>query len=375
MDEMDFQSSPQLSMGVELELQVLNTRDYNLTRGAPDLLRLLARTPYKDTVKPEIAESMIEINSSIHTRHDELVQELRGIRDEIARQCGKLNLTVAGGGTHAFHQWSEQRIFDMPRFHQLSELYGYLAKQFVVFGQHVHLGCPNGDDAVYLLHMLSRHIPQFIVLSGASPFSQGEDTAFHTSRLNAINAFPLSGHMPFVQSWAEFTAFFERMKSFGVIGSMKDFYWDIRPKPGYGTVELRICDTPLTVEKAAALAAFAQCLARYYLTERPQQPSPDVYELYAYNRFQACRFGAQGNFINPYTGVHSELGADIAQTLAQMRPQAERLQCQPALLALQAEVQGGQADSQWLREVLQREQAMSDVVRLQAERWMQPQPG
>ncbi|GGP25947.1 YbdK family carboxylate-amine ligase [Silvimonas amylolytica] len=372
MDEMDFQSSPHMSMGVELELQVLNTRDYNLTRGAPDLLRLLGKTPYKDLIKPEIAQSMIELNSSIHHRYDELLLELKALRDEVSRQCGKLNLAVAGGGTHAFHQWSEQRIFDMPRFHQLSELYGYLAKQFVVFGQHVHLGCPNGDDAVYLVHMLSRHIPHFIVLSGSSPFSQAEDTAFHSARLNAINAFPLSGHMPFVQSWAEFRAFFERMKQFGVVGSMKDFYWDIRPKPGYGTVELRICDTPLTVEKAAALAAYAQALGQYYLTERPHQPSSDVYELYTYNRFQACRFGAQGNLIDPYTGRHTDIGSDILATLQRVMPYAEQLQGQAGLKVLQREIEENGSDTRWLRHTLEKEQSINDVVRLQAKRWMTP---
>ncbi|MBB5192165.1 carboxylate-amine ligase [Silvimonas terrae] len=372
MDEMDFQASPRMSMGVELELQVLNTRDYNLTRGAPDLLRLLGKTPYKDLIKPEIAQSMIELNSSIHHRYDELLQELQDLRDEVTRQCGKLNLAVAGGGTHAFHQWSEQRIFDMPRFHQLSELYGYLAKQFVVFGQHVHLGCPNGDDAVYLVHMLSRHIPHFIVLSGSSPFSQGEDTAFHTARLNAINAFPLSGHMPFVQSWAEFRTFFERMKQFGVVSSMKDFYWDIRPKPGYGTVELRICDTPLTVGKAAALAAYAQALGQYYLTERPFQPSSDVYELYTYNRFQACRFGAQGNLIDPYTGQHTDIASDILASLQRVMPYAEQLQGQAGLKVLQREIEENASDTRWLRDTMAKEQSINDVVRHQARRWMTP---
>ena len=82
------------------------------------------------------------------------------------------------------------------------ERYGYLAKQFTVFGQHIHVGCPDGDDAVYLVHMLTRYVPHFIALSAASPFYQGEDTSFQSSRLTAVNAFPLAGHMPFVADWA-----------------------------------------------------------------------------------------------------------------------------------------------------------------------------
>src|SRR5690606_31979681 len=128
-----------------------------------------------------------------------------------------------------------------------------LAKQFTVFGQHIHVGCGSGDDAIYLVHALARYVPHFIALSASSPFSQGVDTAFDSSRLNAIAAFPLSGSMPFVQSWDELNAYVAKMYRFRIIGSMKDFYWDIRPKPEYGTIEIRVCDTPLTVERAAAL--------------------------------------------------------------------------------------------------------------------------
>src|SRR5665647_2838431 len=123
------------------------------------------------------------------------------------------------------------------------------------------------------------------------------DTSYQSSRLNTVSAFPLSGQLPFVHSWEEFTIFFNKMRGYGVVESMKDFYWDIRPKPEYGTVEIRVFDTPLTVERAALLAAYAQSLARYLLTERPHAPSRDVYALYSHNRFQACRYGFEGTLV------------------------------------------------------------------------------
>src|SRR5512134_4065470 len=141
-------------------------------------------------------------------------------------------------------------MFDRPRFKQISELYGYLAKQFTIFGQHVHIGCAEGDGALYLLHALSRYIPHFIALAASSPYFQGVDTAFDSSRLNAVFAFPLSGRAPFVQTWDEFNAFFGKMRAAGIVESMKDFYWDIRPKPEFGTIEVRVCDTPLTITRA-----------------------------------------------------------------------------------------------------------------------------
>jgi carboxylate-amine ligase len=258
---LDFASSQPLTFGVELELMVLDTHGYDLTRGAADLLARLEKVKLAGEVKPEITESMIELNSAVHTRYEDLLGELVHTRDAVVKAAGQLNLAVAGGGAHPFHRWSERRIFPGERFQRVSTLYGYLAKQFTVFGQHIHIGVASGDDAVRLTHGLARFIPHFIVLSASSPYSQGEDTSYETSRLHAIAAFPLAGHMPPVADWHAFGRYFDEMAGYGIVKSMKDFYWDIRPKPEYGTVEIRICDTPLTVERAAQLAAYAQTLA------------------------------------------------------------------------------------------------------------------
>jgi hypothetical protein len=106
-----------------------------------------------------------------------------------------------------------------------------------------------------MLHRMSRYIPHFIALSASSPFVQGQDTQFDSARLNSVFAFPMSGRAPFTLSWDEFGHFFAKTTRTGVVKSMKDFYWDIRPKPEYGTIEIRVFDTPLTVERAAALPA------------------------------------------------------------------------------------------------------------------------
>ena len=201
---------------------------------------------------------------------------------------------LAGGGTHAFQQWSDRQIYDAPRFQYISELYGYLAKQFTVFGQHVHIGCPDPDSALFLLHSMSRFIPHFIALSASSPFVQNVDTGFHSARLNSVFAFPLSGRAPFVLTWDSFEEYFTKMVNTGVVNSMKDFYWDIRPKPGYGTIEVRVMDTPLSVDRAAAIACYIQTLARYLLTDRPLKLSEDDYLVYTFNRFEACRFEPRG---------------------------------------------------------------------------------
>ncbi len=310
-----FGRSEVLTLGVELELQLLSTNDYDLIPQADDLLRVLSKHSGAWDVKPEITRSMIEIGTSIQHAHGPLLAELHDLRKQLSDGARKLNIGIAGGGTHPYQQWSSQQIYPTDRFRYLNELYGYLAKQFTIFGQHVHVGCENGDTALWLLHALSRYVPHFIALSGSSPYVQGIDTGFDSARLNSVFAFPLSGRAPFCLTWDDFGRYFDKMTSTGVVRSMKDFYWDIRPKPEFGTIELRVCDTPLTVDKAAALACYLQCICRHLLTEKPFEPEEDDYLVYTFNRFQACRFGLDGEIVDPKTKQRHKLRDDILRTL------------------------------------------------------------
>src|SRR5689334_7640977 len=313
MAELAFKSSAALSIGVELELMLVNTRDFNLAPDADDLLRRVTREAPGGELKPEITQSMVEINTSVHDRYSDLLTELQGSRDVLAGHARKMNVAIAGGGTHPFQKWSERKIYPTERFRSVSEKYGFLAKQFTVFGQHVHIGCASADDAIYLNHALIPYVPHFIALAASSPFYQGVDTAFDSSRLSVVNAFPLSGTMPLVRSWAEFDASYQRMLGLGIIASMKDFYWDVRPKPEYGTVEVRVCDTPLTVDRAAQIAAFAQALARWLWEARPIEVSADLYLTHSYNRFQACRHGFAGTVIDARNGTTRTIADDLRE--------------------------------------------------------------
>lgn len=369
MSLMPFASSRPLSIGVELELQLLGCNDYNLVSSAPDMLRRIAKYPHPGEVKPEMTRSMIEINTSVQQEYGGLVEELRSLRKVVSDAGRFLNVAVAGGGTHPFQHWSEQKIFDAPRFHHLSELYGYLAKQFTIFGQHVHIGCPGPDEALHLMHMLSRYIPHFIALSASSPFVQGHDTGFASARLNSVFSFPLSGRAPFVLSWDDFERFFNKMTTTGVVESMKDFYWDIRPKPEFGTIEIRVCDTPLTVEIAAAIACYIQAMSRYIMVEQRAAPAEDDYLVYTFNRFQACRFGLEGVFIDPCTHEQRSIREDITDMLTRIGGHATELRAADAMERIREILAAGNGTS-WLRQAYAREHNLGDVMQLQAGLWM-----
>lgn len=364
-----FAESRALTLGVELELQIVNTHDFDLSHGARDLLRLVGRRKVPGDVKPEMTDSMIELSTGVCADYAEVLAHLRETRDALVECAGKLNVGLSGGGTHPFQDWSRRRIFDTPRFHMLSELYGYLSKQFTIFGQHVHVGCPGPDAALVLLHGLSRFIPHFIALSASSPFVQGTDTGFHSARLNSVFAFPLSGRAPFTLTWDEFTRFFDKMTRTGVVESMKDFYWDIRPKPEFGTIEVRVLDTPLTIEKAAALAAYIQCVARWLSFEQPFRPAEDDYLVYTFNRFQACRFGFDGTFVDPQTGEHRTIREDIAETLAAIEHHAIELGAEDACRRVRDDIGPLGNDATWIRNTFEHEHLLPEVVRQQCLRW------
>ena len=365
-----FTHSDALSIGVELELQIVSRHNYDLMPCAPDLLRLLEGRKLPGAVTPEITESMIELSTGICSGYADALAQLGEIQEALVEAARKLDVGLAGGGTHAFQHWAHQRIFDKPRFLQLSDLYGYLSKQFTVFGQHVHLGCPDADTALYTLHCISRFIPHFIALSASSPFVQGEDTGFHSARLNSVFAFPLSGRAPFVLTWQDFEKYFGKMMATGVVQSMKDFYWDIRPKPEYGTIEVRVMDTPLTILKAARIAAYIQTLGRWIQTERPFEPTEDDYLVYTFNRFQACRFGFDGTFVDPATREHRTLREDLIRTLIKLEGHAAELKSDTALRELLADVGNRGNDAQWIRDTFSREKHLPEVVRQQCGQWM-----
>jgi carboxylate-amine ligase len=366
---LEFQASKPLTMGVELELQVVNRRDCDLTRGTSELVRLLKQGRKPGDARHEITESMLEVSTRVHERHRAVEDELVAIRDAVVEAADRLNMLICGGGAHPFQHWPERYVTNRPRYQHLAELYGYLAKHVTIFGQHVHIGCADGDIALRLLHCLSRYIPHFLALAASSPYYQGVDTAFHSARLNAMAPYPTSGYAPYIESWAEFEAYFEKLRGCGVIESMKDLYWDIRPKPEYGTVEVRVFDTPLTVEKAAALAAYVQVLCRRMLVDDSIVATRESYLVYSYNRFQACRFGLDGDLIDPHTHAHRSIRDDVLQTLSGLADHARDLDASEPLQDIERWAREGINDARWLREQYAGSRSFEDLVWNQARLW------
>lgn len=369
MNEVQFTESKSLSIGMELELQLINADNFDLATTARELMLCVQNSEYKKNIKTEITQSMIETNTQIHDSPLEFIKELKDIFRFINKEAKNFKTLISGGGTHPFQFWPERKIFPTKRFREKSKEHGYLSKRYTIFSMHLHIGCKNSNDALYLTHVLTRYVPQFIALSASSPFYQNVYTGFYSTRGTIVDSHPFSGNMPFLLTWDEFSQYFNKLKSFGIIESMKDIYWGIRPKPEFGTVEIRVCDMPLTLHKAIAIAGYIQALARYLLLEKPHPITQELYLVYEYNRFRACHDAFDAEFINPYTAEKTILAQDIAQTLKVIKPHAEDLKTDQLLLEVAEWVAKKENDAGLLMEFYEKKENFEDVIAEQCKMW------
>ena len=361
MKRLGFTTSEEGSLGVEIEFQIIDPKTGHLMSRAKELIRSIKQSRYQDYIKPEITQSMLEINSSIHSSAKSLYKEFLKIRAFLLDQARKMDLYFCGGGTHPYQEWASRKIFPAPRFRNISMQQRYLSKRSVC-GLHVHIGCKNAEDALYLTHTLTRFVPQFIALSASSPFFLEMDTGYHSSRSHLYSLHPLSGVMPYLLTWQEFSNYYYKMRKLGVISSMKDFFWDIKPKPEYGTVEVRVCDAPLTIKKAVLIAAYIQSLSLYLLHEKPVSPTTDQYLIYEYNRFQASRYGFAGDFINPYNLRHATISNDIINTIKTIKKYIHRLNNTNLINRLKKDVLANVNDATLSRNIYKKTHSFSKMV-------------
>lgn len=359
---MSFCASKPLTVGIELELQLVDPLSGQLLDRAADIV------PHVPELTAEITQAMLEYNSPVCETVPQLYEALRPARDNILSTATRFGMGVCGGGLHPFHCWSDRQVSGGERFDYLRQRYAYLAQMFTVFGQHIHIGCRNGQDALYLTHALSQYVPHFIAIAASSPFYRGVDTEFHCARLNILSACPTSGTAPWSQFWKDFEKHFSRLKELGVAQSVKDLYWDIRPKAETGTVEIRVCDTPLTIEEAVDLVAYAQLLCFHLLSTR-YGLREDIYLPYRANRFQACRYGLEGTSTDPLTGSAASIRDEILKTIERLWPMAQELGCADLISRLAGRVENGINGATRLRQLIEDGACYTQLVSAQMAMW------
>ena len=358
MVSLPFTRSLRFTTGTELELQLIDRNDTRLVDKADIVLADMAHT---QQIKHELTKSMIELNSSVHSSVFKLHEELSLLACNVREVARKHGCDVTGGGRHLDGDWREQVISDLQRHQNLAVRYGYITKMACVFGQHIHIGVQGGDDAIYLCHALIPYLPHLVALSASSPWLDGVDTSFSSSRFTGQNAFLNSELIENIYNWDEFVVFYNEMVDVGIIKSIKDIYWYVRPQPALGTIEIRICDMPLTIFHAAMLTGYSKILAQYLLANRTNIVKKH-HAIEKYNIFNARRDGLQASYVNTLTRQRQSLASQILQTVENLSLRTHSDEDKYVLQYIARYVKKGINDSDRIRSMIKRAVDLNTVM-------------
>jgi carboxylate-amine ligase len=289
-------SGPAYTVGIEEELMILDPGTYALVNAIDDLLD---DTPDGE-IKPELMESVLEISTNPCAGMREASAALRALRGQVRDIAETQGLTIGSAGTHPLARWEDQRITAAPRYRDLVDALRFVARQELIFGLHVHIGLDDREKAIHVANGMRVHVPILLALSANSPFWRGDDSGLASTRMPIFRAFPRVGIPPYYDGWDDY----ERRIAFMVdTGVMEDYTWlwyDVRPHPNFGTVEIRAMDAQTHVEHTLGLAALIQAMVKELSEhfESGQRLRDFPYEMLDENQWLASRHGLEGELVD-----------------------------------------------------------------------------
>ena len=343
--EIPFTSSPRSSLGVEWELELIDTGTRELHSAASDILGEIS-APYggeHPKAKNELLESCIEIITGVCQTVREATEDLAETLAEVSAAAERRGLAVMCSGSHPFSDWADQTISPNPRYAALIERCQWIARQLQIFGVHVHIGIRAPEKAIPILNALTAYIPHFLAISASSPYWIGTDTGLASSRSKVFEGLPTAG-LPYQMSgWTQFEDFMETLISAKTIETIREVWWDIRPHPTFGTVELRICDGLPTLYEIGMVAALSQCLVETFNTQLDRGyilPTPKGWVLRE-NKWRAARYGLDAEVILDDRGGTTPLRDAMRELVDDLGPVSERLGCAEELVRIDDVMTGG----------------------------------
>lgn len=322
---MEFKASDPLSLGVELELQLLDQTTLDLADG---ILHLIDHYPASPYVKPEFIQNTVEIASKVCRSVADLERHMRGIVQDLKRCSRGLGMTLCGAGSHPFSE-RLALITPLPRYRRLGKVAGYLGHNQITFATHVHIGMRSGDEAMAVMSALKPYLPILIAVSANSPFWRGYETGYAAYRLRILAAARSYGLPPSFEAWEQFCEFFETARDAGVFETIHDIHWDIRPRPHLGTLEIRVMDAQSTIAETMALAGTLRALVFFVLQNLDHNAGallpPQPWWMLKENHFQATRRGIKAHYVQESPTAVRTIEAIWRAICGQIRPIAREL--------------------------------------------------
>jgi carboxylate-amine ligase len=292
-------TGPLYTLGVEEELMIVDANTMELVSAIEEMIEAVPSEILGD-VKPELMQSVLEISTDVCRSCAEAGGQLEDLRRRVRETAESRGLTIASAATHPFAKWEEQRIVDRPRYREVVDALRFVARQELLFGLHVHVGIDDPEKAIHVANGMRVHLPILLALSTNSPFWRGVPTGVMSTRTPIFKTFPRVGVPPRYESWADFRSRVEFMVQAGAVEDYTFFWWDVRPHPRLGTVEVRVCDAQTRLEHTVALAALIQCMCKELVEHYDAGFELGTYppEMLDENKWLAARYGIEGELVD-----------------------------------------------------------------------------
>ncbi len=331
----NFNGTP-FTIGVEEELMIMDADHLDLAQEIEAILEAFPEDAVGH-VKPELMQAVLEVATEPCPDVPTAGRQLASLRRQVAEIAERRGLLLGASGTHPFALWEDQLIVDRPRYRELAEELGFVAKQELIFGTHVHVAVNGPNKAIYVADGVRQYLPLLLGLSSNSPFWRGQRTGMMSSRTPVFRAFPRVGIPPHYGSWEIYSRRVELMMKSGAIPDYTYLWFDVRPHPNFGTVEVRVFDQQTrlehTVSLAALTAALVHRLAALFDAEQPMVEAPT--ELVDDNKVRAALTGLEGELID-FPLQRQVSAKDMARNLlAELREHAEELNCADELAGVE----------------------------------------
>jgi carboxylate-amine ligase len=358
-----FESKSHLTLGVEIELQLINNQTWDLS---PQAIKILDQIPesMQERIKPEIFLSMLEINTDICNNVQDVERDLQECYDILKPICSKLDLNLSTTATHPFAQYNERIVYPSGRYSKLMDRNQWIARRLAIFGVHVHIGMKDGDTCIKFNNFLMNFLPHLLALSSSSPYWQGQDTGLASSRTTIFESSPTAGHPCQIKNWKEFSELHESLIRCKSIKSTKDIWWDIRPSPNFGTIEVRICDGIATNNEVLALVSLIHALVHWYEDNNHEfnnSISPPLW-LSRENKWKATRYGMDAYIILDVNGKIIPLREHVLMWLERLEPYINHFKYEPYIKTIKNIIQKGNS-SERQRRAFQKNNSLIDVVK------------
>jgi glutamate---cysteine ligase / carboxylate-amine ligase len=290
-------SGPSYTIGIEEELMILDSESLALANAIEAVLEEYGES---DDVKPELLEPVLEIATSPQPNTASAGRQLRRLRTAVNEAAGRRGLCLGSAGTHPFAMWEDQRVSSRPRYRELIAELRFVARQEIIFGLHVHVGLDDPDKAIHVANGMRVHVPILFALAANSPYWRAGETGFSSTRMPIFRAFPRVGIPPYYEDWADYERRIGFMIEAGVIEDYTFLWYDVRPHPNFGTVEIRAMDAQTRVEHTLALAALIQAMVKELAEhfEAGKRLGRYPYEMLDENKWLAARHGMEGELVD-----------------------------------------------------------------------------